>query len=114
MRRCLHICLSLIPPFQVLTGFSVVRTLAMGADVCNSARAMLFALGCIQSLKCNTNTCPTGITTQDPRLMHGLHVPSKVTPPQPMRRQISATRHVTHRSRLTTDYRRLEGWLRFL
>ena len=45
--------------------------------MCNSARAMLFALGCIQSLKCNTNTCPTGITTQDPRLMAGLHVPSK-------------------------------------
>lgn len=62
---------------KVLTGFSVVKTLAMGADVCNSARAMLFALGCIQSHKCNTNTCPTGITTQDPRLMKGLHVPSK-------------------------------------
>jgi len=62
---------------KVLTGFSVIRTLAMGADVCNSARAMLFALGCIQSHKCNTNTCPTGITTQDPRLMKGLHVPSK-------------------------------------
>lgn len=54
----------LIAAGKVLTGFSLVRTLAMGADVCNSARAMLFALGCIQSHKCNTNTCPTGITTQ--------------------------------------------------
>ena len=62
---------------KVLTGFSIVRTLALGADVTNSARAMLFALGCIQSLKCNTNTCPTGITTQDPRLMAGLVVPDK-------------------------------------
>ena len=67
----------LIAAGKVVTGFSLVRTLALGADVCNSARAMLFALGCIQSLKCNTNTCPTGITTQDPRLMAGLHVPTK-------------------------------------
>jgi glutamate synthase domain-containing protein 2 len=62
---------------KVLTGFSLVRTLAMGADVCNAARAMLFSIGCIQSFKCNTNTCPTGITTQDPRLMAGLVVPDK-------------------------------------
>ena len=62
---------------KVLTGFSVVRTLAMGADVCNAARAMLFALGCIQSHKCNTNKCPTGITTQDPELMAGLDVGDK-------------------------------------
>jgi glutamate synthase domain-containing protein 2 len=67
----------LIAAGKVLTGFSVIRTLAMGADVCNAARAMLFALGCIQSHKCNTNRCPTGITTQDPRLMAGLHVPDK-------------------------------------
>jgi glutamate synthase domain-containing protein 2 len=49
----------------------------MGADVCNAARAMLFSIGCIQAQKCNTNTCPTGVTTQDPRLMAGLHVPTK-------------------------------------
>ena len=41
------------------------------------SRAMLFALGCIQSHKCNSNKCPTGITTQDPRLMAGLDVPDK-------------------------------------
>lgn len=33
---------------KVLTGFSLVKTLAVGADVCNSARGMMFALGCIQ------------------------------------------------------------------
>jgi glutamate synthase domain-containing protein 2 len=38
----------------------------------NSARGFMFALGCIQSLKCNKNTCPTGITTHDRRLQHGL------------------------------------------
>jgi len=42
----------LVAAGKVLTGFSVIRMLALGADVCNSARAMLFALGCIQSLKC--------------------------------------------------------------
>ena len=62
---------------KVLTGFSLVRQLAMGADLCNAARAMLFALGCIQSHKCNTNKCPTGITTQDPHLMAGLVVGDK-------------------------------------
>lgn len=62
---------------KVLTGFSIVRNFALGADVCNSARAMLFALGCIQALKCDTNKCPTGITTQDKELMKGLDVESK-------------------------------------
>jgi glutamate synthase domain-containing protein 2 len=62
---------------RVVSGFSLVKALAMGADACNAARAMMFALGCIQALKCNTNKCPTGITTQDPELMQGLHVPSK-------------------------------------
>jgi glutamate synthase domain-containing protein 2 len=62
---------------KVVSGFSVVRNLSLGADVCNSARAMLFALGCVQALKCNTNRCPTGITTQDPELMKGLDVNSK-------------------------------------
>ena len=38
---------------------------------------MMFALGCIQALKCNTNKCPTGIATQDARLSAGLHVPTK-------------------------------------
>jgi len=62
---------------KVISGFSVVRNLALGADLCNSARGMLFALGCVQALKCNTNRCPTGITTQDPELMKGLDVNSK-------------------------------------
>lgn len=67
----------LIASGKILSGFSLVTTLALGADLCNSARAMMFALGCIQSLKCNTNTCPTGITTHDPDLMSGLVVGNK-------------------------------------
>ena len=57
---------------KIVTGFDIVRTLALGADVCNSARGMMFALGCIQALSCNTNQCPTGITTQDPARQRGL------------------------------------------
>ncbi len=62
---------------KVATGFDVVAKVAIGADACNSARAMMFALGCIQSLQCNKNTCPTGVTTQNPRLMRGLVVEDK-------------------------------------
>jgi len=69
--------LKLIASGRVLSGMSVVRNLALGADTVNAARAMMFALGCIQALQCNTNKCPTGIATQDQRLMQGLHVESK-------------------------------------
>mmetsp|Transcript_69412 Transcript_69412/g.123671 ORF Transcript_69412/g.123671 Transcript_69412/m.123671 type:complete len:630 (-) Transcript_69412:23-1912(-) len=62
---------------KVTSPYDVARNAALGADICNSARAMMFALGCIQALKCNTNKCPTGITTQDPELMAGLHIASK-------------------------------------
>jgi len=62
---------------KVISGFALVKQLALGADLCNCARGMMFALGCIQALKCNTNKCPTGIATQDPVLMEGLDVPSK-------------------------------------
>jgi glutamate synthase domain-containing protein 2 len=62
---------------KVATGFDMIHKLALGADLCNSARAMMFALGCVQSLQCNRNTCPTGVTTQNPRLMRGLVVEDK-------------------------------------
>jgi intracellular sulfur oxidation DsrE/DsrF family protein len=48
-----------------------------GADLCASARGMMLALGCIQSLRCNTNHCPTGVTTQKPSLVYGLDVTDK-------------------------------------
>jgi glutamate synthase domain-containing protein 2 len=62
---------------KILSGFHLVKNLAAGADMCNSARGMMLALGCVQSLTCNSNRCPTGITTQDPRLYRGLVVPDK-------------------------------------
>lgn len=64
---------------RILTGFHLVRAMALGADVCNSARAMMMALGCIQALECNKNTCPTGVATQDPYFMKGLVVEDKTS-----------------------------------
>jgi len=62
---------------KILTGFQMVRAIALGADTCNSARAMMMALGCIQALECNKNSCPTGVATQDPTLIKGLVVDDK-------------------------------------
>ncbi|MAD15687.1 MAG: FMN-binding glutamate synthase family protein [Alteromonadaceae bacterium] len=62
---------------KTFSGFHLVKNLALGADMCNSARGMMVALGCVQSLECNTNKCPTGIATQDPKLARGLVVPDK-------------------------------------
>lgn len=62
---------------KVFTAFHVLTKLALGADMVNSARGMMLALGCIQALKCNTNHCPVGIATNDPSLVRGLHAPSK-------------------------------------
>lgn len=62
---------------KVITAFDIIKTVALGADICNSARGMMFALGCIQALKCDTNECPTGVTTHDPALTRGLVVEDK-------------------------------------
>ena len=62
---------------KILTGFHIIRAFALGADLCASARGMMLALGCIQSLRCNTNHCPTGVTTQNPALVYGLDVTDK-------------------------------------
>ena len=57
----------------------VAWALAAGADFVQSARGFMFALGCIQAMQCNRNTCPTGVTTHNPRLQRGLVVPDKAT-----------------------------------
>lgn len=67
----------LIGSGKVMTGFHILRAMALGADTTNCARAMMLALGCIQALECNKNTCPTGVATQDPVLMAGLVVEDK-------------------------------------
>ena len=67
----------LISSGKITTGFGLVKRIAIGADLCNSARAMMLALGCIQALRCNTNQCPAGVATQDPDLVAGLVVSDK-------------------------------------
>ncbi len=57
---------------KLITPGSIAWALCMGADFVSSARGFMFALGCIQALQCNRDTCPTGITTHNPRLQHGL------------------------------------------
>ncbi|MGL1936744.1 MAG: FMN-binding glutamate synthase family protein [Fibrobacterales bacterium] len=62
---------------KITSGFHIVRALALGADMVNSARGMMMAIGCIQALHCNKNSCPVGVATQDPSLMKGLNVTDK-------------------------------------
>jgi len=58
---------------KLITPADVAWALCVGADFVNSARGFMFALGCIQALQCNKNTCPTGVTTHNKRLQRGLH-----------------------------------------
>lgn len=67
----------LVASGKVTSAFHIARAMALGADSCSSARAMMIAIGCIQALLCNTNKCPTGIATQDPELRKGLVVSDK-------------------------------------
>ena len=57
---------------KLINPSEVAWALCMGADFIVSARGFMFALGCIQALQCNKNTCPTGITTHDIKLQKGL------------------------------------------
>jgi len=62
---------------KMVTASAMARAMALGADWCNSARAFMFAVGCIQSQRCHTNKCPVGVTTQDAKLQRALIVPDK-------------------------------------
>lgn len=62
---------------KLINPADVAWALCVGADFCNSARGFMFALGCIQSLLCNKNTCPTGVATHDKKLQRGLVVKDK-------------------------------------
>jgi glutamate synthase domain-containing protein 2 len=64
--------IKIIASGKLVTPSEVAWALATGADFINSARGFMFSLGCIQALKCNKNTCPTGITTHNNRLQKGL------------------------------------------
>ncbi|MEJ2058960.1 MAG: FMN-binding glutamate synthase family protein [Gammaproteobacteria bacterium] len=62
---------------KIATGFDMIEKIALGADLCSMARPMMFALGCIQALRCNRNTCPSGVATQDRRRARAIDVTSK-------------------------------------
>ena len=64
---------------QITTGFGMALNMALGADWCNAARGFMFALGCVQSQKCHTDKCPTGIATQDPRRQRAIVVEDKAS-----------------------------------
>ncbi len=72
MRYGLRDRIKIIVSGKLITPAEVAWAYCAGADFVASARGFMFALGCIQALKCNKNTCPTGITTHNPRLQSGL------------------------------------------
>ncbi len=69
--------IKLIASGKIISGFHMARAFALGADLINSARAMMLAIGCIQALECNNNSCPVGVATQNKSLMKGLDVDDK-------------------------------------
>ena len=62
---------------KVHSGAGMARAFAIGADWCNAARAFMFSLGCVQSMKCHTGECPTGVATQVAWRQQGLIVEDK-------------------------------------
>ena len=62
---------------KIISAFHMLRAMALGADTINSARGMMFALGCIQARHCNTDECPTGVATQNPMRYQALDVKDK-------------------------------------
>lgn len=62
---------------KVVSGAGLAINMAVGADWCNAARAFMFSLGCVQSMKCHTGDCPTGVATQDPFRQRGLVIGDK-------------------------------------
>jgi glutamate synthase domain-containing protein 2 len=64
---------------KMVNAAAMARAMAIGADWCNSARAFMLSVGCIQSQRCHTNKCPVGVATQDPKLSRALVVEDKAT-----------------------------------
>jgi glutamate synthase domain-containing protein 2 len=62
---------------KVASGAAIAMNAALGADWCNAARSFMFSLGCVQSMRCHTDTCPTGVATQSPARQRGLVVTDK-------------------------------------
>lgn len=76
-KRNLKKDITIIASGKIITGFDIAKVLALGANACYSARGMMFSLGCIQALRCDSGQCPVGIATQDKKLYKGLDITSK-------------------------------------
>ena len=62
---------------KIITAFDMARNFSLGADAFYSARGMMFAMGCIQALQCDSGKCPVGIATQDKSLYKGIDITDK-------------------------------------
>ncbi len=96
---------------KLITPAEVAWAFCAGADFVSSARGFMFALGCIQAMKCNTNTCPTGVTTHNKRLQRGLNPENKAERVRKfvktMRYEVNMIAHscgVDHPNQLTRDH----------
>jgi glutamate synthase domain-containing protein 2 len=69
--------IKLIAAGKIITGFDILKVIALGASACYTSRGMMMAMGCIQALICDSGRCPVGVTTQDPALYKGLHPADK-------------------------------------
>jgi len=101
---------------KLITPAEVAWAFCAGADFVSSARGFMFALGCIQALRCNQNTCPTGITTHNKRLQRGLNPENKAERVRKfvktMRYEVEMIAHscgVDHPNQLTRDHALIVG-----
>jgi len=103
---------------KIVTAFDVARAMAIGADWCNSGRGFMFALGCIQSMSCHTDRCPTGVATQDQVRQRALVVPDKAERVANFHRntlaalaELVAAAGLTHPSQISPEHivRRVSG-----
>lgn len=62
---------------KIISAFDIAKNIALGADACYSARGMMFSLGCIQALQCDSGNCPVGIATQNSNLYKGVDITDK-------------------------------------
>jgi len=103
--------IAIIASGKLITPAEVAWAFCAGADFVNSARGFMFALCCIQALKCNQNTCPTGVTTHDKRLQQGLNPEDKAVKVRnycdTLRHEVEMIAHscgVDHPRELTRDH----------
>lgn len=107
----LHTRIRVIAAGKLITPAEAAWAFCAGADFVSSARGFMFALGCIQAMKCNENTCPTGVTTHNRRLQRGLDPKNKAVRvmnyAKTMRQEIGMIAHscgVDHPNQLTRDH----------